>query len=102
MANEEFARLDGDHDGKLTRAEFGGDDAEFSALDADQDGRLSRAEATEPVPAEVRADVYALLLRCHERLTPGQRPPDYNPWAPAGGQLAGLAAWRTWSDGLPD
>lgn len=102
MPAGEFERLDGDRNGRLTRAEFGGDEEDFARLDGDRDGRLSVAEATEPVPAEVRADVYALLLRCHERQTPGQRPPDYNPWAPAGAQLAGLAAWRAWSDGLPD
>jgi hypothetical protein len=41
----DFAALDADKDGKLSRAEFTGPPAPFTKLDRDGDGRLSTEEA---------------------------------------------------------
>jgi Ca2+-binding EF-hand superfamily protein len=43
-AAEAFARLDRDHDGRLTRAEWQGDAKDFALLDRDHDGVVTREE----------------------------------------------------------
>lgn len=37
-------RLDRDHDGRITRKEFGGSDRDFARLDRDRDGELTQAD----------------------------------------------------------
>ncbi|MBK9975823.1 MAG: hypothetical protein IPP14_13715 [Planctomycetes bacterium] len=98
---EEFARQDTNKDGFLSTSEFirGVDD--FSRLDADHDGKVSANEWSSPYDSAIRADVYALLLRMHEKLTPNLRPIVYNPYAPAAEQLDAVAAWQAWMEALP-
>lgn len=97
----EFARLDRNNDGTLDRHEFLRGEDEFARLDRDRSGGIDRAEWLSPVDSAVRADVYTVLLRLHEKLTPDQRPIVYNPWAPAGHQQDAVTAWQRWVDALP-
>ncbi|MGE3173487.1 MAG: EF-hand domain-containing protein [Planctomycetota bacterium] len=62
-----FARLDGDGDGKVTRAEFPGSDRQFAAMDRDEDGAATFAEYE-------RSDVARALVRERYRDKEDARP----------------------------
>ena len=94
---KEFDDADTDGDMQLSRKEFNGTLEEFQRLDADGGDSISEQEWVSPVASEIRADVVALLLRLHSKLTPGERPESYNPWAASSDQLTVLAAWRAWN-----
>jgi hypothetical protein len=95
-----FGSADRDSDGKLTRAEFAGTDSEFEAMDHDGDNAVSIEEWTSPIPSVVRADVCALLMRLHTKLTLQEKPPRYNPWLPSSDQRDIVQRWRDWSEKL--
>lgn len=97
----DFDRADTNRDGSLARDEFLRGNDEFARLDKNSDGAISRNEWTSPVDSPVRADVYTVLLRLHEKLTPDLRPIVYNPWAPAGPQQDAITAWQRWVEALP-
>lgn len=97
----EFGRLDADGNGEVSRTEFVRGADEFARLDKNADGKISRAEWLEPVDSGVRTDVYQILLRLHEKLTPDQRPIVYNPLSPAGEQQDAITGWQAWIDALP-
>lgn len=99
---EEFGNADTDGSNSLSRREFKGTSDEFQRLDDDGDGEISLEEWTSPYPSEIRADVNALLLRLHAKLTPNLRPESYNPWLPASDQLNVLTAWRQWNTQVAD
>lgn len=99
---EEFGNADRDDSKSLSRIEFNGTNEEFQRLDDDGDGEISEEEWTSPVPSEIRADVNALLLRLHAKLTPNLRPDSYNPWLPSSDQLSVLTNWREWSTQVGD
>ncbi len=98
----EFAGADLDRDERLSAREFKGTSEEFARLDRDGDGAVSLQEWISPVPAEVRADVIALLLRIHGKLTPGQKPDGYNPWLPSSDQLDTVSRWKKWNEQVAD
>lgn len=98
----EFTAADLDGSGSLTRREFTGTQDAFDRLDRDGDGEVSEEEWMSPVPSAVRADVVALLLRLHGRLTPGHRPPSYNPWLPAADQGPVVKSWEVWNLSVTD
>lgn len=98
---EDFTRQDTNKDGFLSSTEFMSSADEFTRLDADHDGRVSAREWSSPFDSAVREDVYVLLLRMHEKLTPNLRPIVYNPYAPAAEQLDAVAAWQAWMEALP-
>lgn len=98
----EFTAADVDANGSLTRREFSGTQDAFDRLDRDGDGEISEDEWMSPVPSAVRADVVALLLRLHGRLTPGHRPPSYNPWLPAADQGPVVKSWEVWNLSVTD
>jgi hypothetical protein len=98
---EAFAAADADKDGQLSRGEYSGTQDEFARLDRDRDGAISAEEWASPVPSEIRADVTALLFRLHSKLTPKEKPPEYNPWLPSSDQLDNVRRWRQWSEQLP-
>ncbi|MCB9894126.1 MAG: hypothetical protein H6839_06750 [Planctomycetes bacterium] len=97
-----FNAADIDKDAKLTAREFKGTEAEFSKLDRDHNGSISKEEWISPVPSEVRADVVALLLRLHSKLTPDEKPVGYNPWLPSSDQLDIVTRWQNWNKNLSD
>jgi len=97
---EEFDGMDGNRNGVLERTEFSRSDEEFARLDADADGAVSRDEWINPVSPAVRTDVVALLLRVQANLTPGRKPINYNPDLPAGEQLEAVAQWQAWAESL--
>jgi hypothetical protein len=98
----EFSLADLDGDERLSPREFKGTAEAFARLDRDGDGAVSLEEWTSPVPAEVRADVVALLLRIHAKLTPGLKPDGYNPWLPSSDQLDIVSRWKAWNERVSD
>jgi hypothetical protein len=96
----QFEALDKDHNDSLSRSEFQGSEDELAALDHDEDGSVSADEWASPVSSEVRADVIALLLRLHTKLTPDEKPAGYNPWLPSSDQLDVVKLWQQWSEQL--
>lgn len=65
-----FAAMDADHDGKITRAEWKGNDIGFAMYDANGDGVLSGAELVPAGQPEDPAAAFARLDRDHDgRLT---------------------------------
>ncbi|MCA8913062.1 MAG: hypothetical protein KDB82_15280 [Planctomycetes bacterium] len=94
----DFTAADTDHDGKLTKREFKGTEDRFDRLDTDHDGAVSAEEWASPFPSEIRADVFALLLRMHSKLTPNEKPEGYNPWLPSADQLDIVTDWKQWND----
>jgi hypothetical protein len=101
-AADGFQTADIDQDGKLARAEFTGSDDEFRSLDHDGDGVISQQDWLAGRPSAVRADVIELLLRLHSKHTPADKPPGYNPYAPAAAQQAAVQQWTEWSSALPE
>lgn len=97
----EFDRIDKDASDSLSREEWVRADDEFKRLDRDGNGGISRSEWIDPVASPVRMDVYQVLLRLHEKLTPDQRPIVYNPYAPAGQQQDSILQWQVWIEALP-
>ena len=97
-----FTAADQDQDSKLTPREFKGTADEFAKLDRNQDGAVSNEEWISPVPSNVRADVVALLLRMHSKLTPDEQPVGYNPWLPSSDQLDIVTQWQNWNKNLSD
>lgn len=97
----EFDRLDADGNGQIGRSEFVRGEEDFRRLDKDASQGITRQEWLYPVDTRVRLDVYQVLLRLHEKLTPDQRPIVYNPLAAAGEQQESIAAWQAWIDALP-
>lgn len=95
---EDFDAADADKDGKLSRREYKGLAESFAMLDANADGAVSREEWASPYPSSVRADVFALLLRIHGKLTPNERPEGYNPWLPSSDQLDIVSDWKQWNE----
>lgn len=98
----DFEANDQDKDGNLGPREFKGTVDDFKRLDRDDDDAISLEEWTSPVPSEVRADVFALLLRVHGKLTPGQKPDGYNPWLPSSDQLDIVSRWKAWNEQVPE
>lgn len=99
---KEFEGLDANHDRELTPAEFLRSDDDFKRLDADRNGSISPKEWTSPFDSAIRADVCALLVTLHQKLTADKRPVVYNPYAPAGEQQEAVIAWQTWAQSVPD
>lgn len=97
---DEFAALDTDADGGLSRTEYTGSNDAFASMDRDSNGKVTLAEWIRPVPDAVRADVLALLHRMHAKLSPELEPPGYNPYAPAADQLDSWRQWTAWVEGL--
>lgn len=94
----DFESADKDGDEFLDRREYPPTAPDFDRLDRDGDRRVSLDEWLSPVPSEVRADVFALLLRLHGELTPDVEPTGYNPWLPSADQLERVRLWRNWND----
>lgn len=99
---EEFTSADTDNNGAVSRREFRGTAEAFNRLDRDGNGEISESEWNSPYLSEVRADVVALILGLHSKLTPNERPPSYNPWLASSDQLAELSAWRQWNERVAD
>lgn len=97
---DEFAALDTDGDGALSRGEYTGSAETFASMDHDRNGTVSLPEWIRPVPDAIRADVVALLHRMHAKLSPELEPPGYNPYAPAADQLESWRQWSAWVESL--
>lgn len=98
----EFTGADLDRDERLSAREFKGTTEEFARLDRDKDEYISLDEWTSPVPSEIRADVIALLLDLHGKLTPNDKPFGYNPWLPSSDQLDTVSRWKKWNEQVAD
>ncbi|MBZ0136645.1 MAG: hypothetical protein K8I27_09760 [Planctomycetes bacterium] len=98
---EDFETADTDGNNVLSRREFKDTAERFERL-AGGDDEISEDEWTSPYSSEIRADVVALLLRLHAKLTPNERPESYNPWLASSDQLDVLAEWQRWNARVAD